>query len=221
MYSQEDFREHYSQFELWCQDQGYEDVEDLQRSCTKRSVAEDLYFFRKIRNFVIHNPRAKERLSLTDAFKNDFEELCQRFMVNLNDIAIPVKEIFKREISDTLVPTIKIMKERVFTHTPVMMGRKVWGVFSENTLFELAENGEYSRFNESTRFMDIASFITTYDDTSVFDFIGRSATVENVKNIFSEAAKMGRKLDVLFITTTGKKDGDLVGMITIWDITTI
>lgn len=221
MYRPEDYKKAYKEFEQWAKDEGYEDIGDLERCCSKRSVADDLHFFRVIRNSLSHIPRAEKRLELTDTFKTDFESLCKQFMINLTDVAIPAKDIFKREISDAVGPTIKIMKERVFSHTPIMMGRKVWGVFSENTLFDLAEKNEFKSFDGSTRFMDIASYITAYGHSSVYDFISRGTSLENVKRIFSEATKKGRKLEVLFITTTGNKDGELVGMITIWDLTTI
>lgn len=41
MYNQEDFKKHYSQFEQWCQNEGYEDIEDLQKSCSKKTVADE------------------------------------------------------------------------------------------------------------------------------------------------------------------------------------
>lgn len=221
MYEVEAFKKAYKDFEKWAKDEGYEDVKALERCCSKASIVDDLRFFRHMRNYLSHNPRAEKRLELTDTFKADFESLCRQFMTSLTDVSIPAKNIFKREISDTVGPTIRIMKERVFSHTPVMMGKKVWGVFSENTLFDLAEKDEFKSFDGSTRFMDIASYITAYGHSSVYDFISRGTSLENVKRIFSEATKKGRKLEVLFITTTGNKDGELIGMITIWDLTTI
>ncbi len=221
MYQKEDFKNLYSQLEQWANEQGYSGINGLENDCTSKSVANDLYFFRHIRNFLSHNPRAAERLDLTDTFKKDFERLCNSFMVNLNDVAIPFKDIYKREISDTIFPTIKTMKERVFTHVPVMMGKKVWGVFSENTLFDMVGKDEFNTIKETSRFMDIASVITTHDHNSIFDFVGQATSLEDIKKRFSDEAQKGRKLDVLFITTTGKKDGDLTGMITVWDITTM
>jgi len=221
MYDIEEFKRKYSELEQWATDEGYEDVADLERHCTKRSISDELYFYRRIRNFLTHNPKAKERLTLTDAFYKDFDELCNYFMADITDVAIPAKDIFRREMTDTLGPTIRIMKERVFTHAPVMMNRKVWGVFSENTLFELAEKEEFAKYDSNTRFMDLAPYITNFSKSSVYDFIGRGATLEQVKEKFSKAAKEGRKLEVVFITTTGTKDGDLTGMVTIWDLATV
>ena len=220
MYSKNDYITDYGHFEQWFQDRGYKDVGELESSYPYGSkMRNELNFFRHIRNYMAHNPRADERLIMTDSFKSDFDALTRKLMSELNDVAIPFKDIFKREMSDTISPTIKKMKECVFTHTPIMNGRKVWGVFSENTLFNIAEKNELQNFNGNTRFMDIASYITAYSNSGVYDFISSSLTLDDVKRVFKEATEKGRKLEVLFITTTGRKDGDLKGMITIWDIT--
>ena len=42
-----------------------------------------------------------------------------------------------------------------------------------------------------------------------------------VCKMFSDATRQGRRLDVIFITSNGNKDGDLVGLITVWDIAKI
>ena len=45
-----------------------------------------------------------------------------------------------------------------------------------------------------------------------------TATIEEVREIFSDAISNGRRLDVLYITTTGDQNGDLVGLVSVWDI---
>jgi predicted transcriptional regulator len=180
----------------------------------------DLYFFRKIRNFYAHHPNADKRLKLTDTFKSDFLALCKKFTAELSEIVIPESDIFKQKLSDPIGPAIKVMKERVFTHIPIMTGNKVWGVFSECTLFDLAGKGNISKINESTRFVDFGSSIT-YRKTGVYDFVDSNATLDDIRRIFYDEISKRRKLEVLFITSTGTKDGNLLGMITVWDIATL
>ena len=221
MYKLEEFISDYSQFEQWCKDNDYRDVNDLElRLEPYTRLRNDLYFYRKIRNFFAHHPRAEKRLKMTEVFKSDFQSLCKTFMANLSEIAIPESQIYKQKMIDPIGPAIRIMKEKVYTHIPVMMGNKVWGVFSENTLFNLAGRGNISKLNESTRFVDLASTIT-YHKGGVYDFINQDVSLEDIRRVFFEAVNSRRKLEVLFITSTGTKDGDLLGMITIWDIATI
>jgi hypothetical protein len=39
--------------------------------------------------------------------------------------------------------------------------------------------------------------------------------------MFAEAFDEGRRLDVIYITTSGDKNGDLTGLVTIWDISSL
>ena len=88
----------------------------------------------------------------------------------------------------------------------------MWGVFSESTLFDLAGKGHLSKVDESTRFVDFGSSIT-YHKNGVYDFVDSNASLEDIRRIFNDAMNERRKLDVLFITSTGTKDGDLLGML--------
>lgn len=220
MYNKEEFITDFSQFEQWCKDHDYRDVNDLEISLAPYTqLRNDLYFFRKIRNFYAHNPRADKRLRLTDVFKSDFQSLCKKFVADVSEIAIPESKIYKQKLIDPIGPAIRVMKERVYTHIPIMTGNRVWGVFSDNTLFNLVGNGKLSNIDETTHFVDLGSTIT-YQSDCVYDFIDPSASLEDIRRAFSEAFSKRRKLEVLFITSTGTKDGNLKGMVTIWDIAT-
>lgn len=221
MYKKDDFITDFSQFEQWCKDHDYKDVNDLEVRLTPyTTMRNDLYFFRKIRNFYAHHPNADKRLKLTDTFKSDFLALCKKFTAELSEIVIPESDIFKQKLSDPLGPAIKVMKERVFTHIPIMTGQRVWGVFSESTLFDLAGKGNLSKINESTRFVDFGSSIT-YRKTGVYDFVDSNATLDDIRRIFYDEISKRRKLEVLFITSTGTTEGNLLGMITVWDLAII
>ena len=218
MYKKEDYLTDYSQFEQWCKDHNYKDVSDLEYDYTPyTTMRNDLYFFRKIRNFLAHNPKTYKRLNLTDSFKADFKKLSHHFMADKSELIIPESDIYKQRMIDPIGPAVKVMRERVYTHIPIMTGNRVWGVFSENTLFELVGRGRFSQISESTRFVDLAQ-IVTYGKTGVYDFIDPDVSLEDIRRAFYDAVNERRKLEVLFLTTTGNKDGDLLGMITIWDI---
>lgn len=218
MYKKEEFITDYILFEQWCKDHDYRDVNDLENCLAPyTTLRNELYFFRKIRNFFIHHPNADKRLKLTDKFKSDFQVLCKKFMTDLSDIVVPVSDIYMQQQGDPIGPAIKVMKEKVYTHIPIMTGQKVWGVFSESTLFDLAGKGHLSKVDESTRFVDFGSSIT-YHKNGVYDFVDSNASLDDIRRNFYDAMYKNRKLDVLFITSTGTKDGNLLGMITVWDI---
>lgn len=223
MYSIKEFFEKYKEFEYWafCH---YEDgVQGLEKYHHDKKIQNDASYFRHVRNLLFHTPNRDEHplIELTDEFKDKFEAFCNKLINNISQIAITYKDIYKREMSDKVLQTIKTMKERSFTHIPIMNGKKVWGVFSESAIFNIVGDGGSSPIDENTQFLNIARYITEYSNTGVFEFAGSDAMIGDIRSLFTNAFEEGRRLDVVFITTTGDKNGDLVGLVTIWDILSV
>lgn len=220
MYKTEDFLEKYKDFETWAS-ANYEDgVLGLEQSHHDRKIQKDVTYFRKVRNLLAHNPNGidKPLIELTDEFKSKFENLCDKLMNNISQIAIPYKDIYKREMIDKVMPTISTMKEKTYSHVPIMNGKKVWGVFSEEAIFNIVSNNEGELIQNDTQFLKIAKFVTEYSKCGVFDFMRIGSSIDNIRRMFVDAFDDGRKLEVIFITSTGDKNGDLKEMVTIWDV---
>ena len=124
-------------------------------------------------------------------------------------------------MGDKVLPTISYMKEKSFSYVPVMNGKKVWGVFSESALFNIIGDGNISMLDDELQLFKIGKYIAEYSKDGVFDFVRSNASIDDIRKKFSEASEEGRRLDVIYITTTGDKNGDLVGLVTIWDMTNV
>lgn len=220
MYKTEDFLEKYKELEAWATANYEEGVYGLEQSHHDKKVQSEITYFRKVRNLLAHNRNGLDKplIELTDEFKTKFDVLCNKLMDSVSQIAVPYKDIYKREMSDKVLPTIATMKERTFSHVPVMNGKKVWGVFSESAIFEIVSDGSMSLIQDDTQFFKIGKYITEYSQSGIFDFMRSGASIDNIRRAFIDAFDEGRKLDVIFITTTGDKNGDLKELVTIWDV---
>lgn len=224
MYDISNFLEQYKKLERWAEIKYGEDgVKGIEQFHTNKRIQSDVRYFRGVRNILSHNPNGCENplIELTDEFKERFEYLCNQLMNNISQISIPYKDIYKREISDKVIPTITHMKEKAFSYVPVMNGKKVWGVFCESTIFDIVGDGEFSLIQEDSQLLMIGKYISEYSENGIFDFIRSDASIDDVRRVFADAADKGRRLDVLYITSTGNKNGDLIGLVTIWDISTL
>lgn len=225
MYSKDDFLELYVKLERWAKityggDDGVMSIEQYHHD---KRIKFEARYFRSVRNVLTHNPNGSEKplIELTDEFKKKFEAFCNLLMNNVSQISIPYKEIYKREINDKVFPTITVMKKNNYTYVPVMNGRKVWGVLCESTVFDIVSNGDASLFQDELQLLGISKYITQYSSSGVYDFAQDDSTVDDICRQFADAIDRGRRLDVIYITTTGNKNGDLVGLVTIWDIPTL
>lgn len=242
MYNKEEFLELYKKLESWARiryyneddndsyygDRNYkrypeEGVYALEKNCGNRYIKFEAQYFRYVRNVLTHNSCGDETpfILLTDAFKERFERFCSYLMDNISSIYIPINKIYMREMYHKVMPTIGVMKKKSYSYVPVMNGKKVWGVFSEAALFNFIGDGKASDITEDMQLMNMQSYITRYSKDESYDFAGEDVTIEDVRNIFTDAINNGRRLDMLYITTTGDQNGDLVGLISIWDITSL
>lgn len=220
MYDINDFLEEYKSLEDWANSKyGADGIKIMENEHTIGRVKNDVKYFRSVRNILTHNPNGCNPLiELTDEFKERFTALCSGLMSDVSRIYIPFRDIYKREIGDMVMPTITHMKENAYSYVPILNGRKVWGVFSESTLFNIVGDGAMERINDDLQFLHIANFITEFSDDGLFDFMSEDESVDDIRKRFTEAAENGRHLQVLYITTTGNSSGDLVGLVTIWDM---
>ena len=224
MYKTEVFLEKYSVFEEWANlKYGEGGLWYLEENHRDRRIRRELRYFRTVRNFLTHHPYETPEpfIILTDAFKDRFDLLRSKLMDKITSVCIPYNNVYKCKMADQVLPTISTMREKTYTYVPIMKGRTVWGVFCESTIFSIAGEGNMSMIQEVTTFFDIKKYITEYSSNGIYDFVWCDATIDDVCKVFSDAMDQGRRLDVLYITNTGTSEGDLVGLITIWDIASL
>lgn len=224
MYNTSEFLEQYKSLERWAESQyGDDGIKTLEQEHHDRKVQAEVRYFRSIRNVLSHNPNGSTRplIELTDEFKERFEALCGKLMNNIADKFIPYKEIYKREMSDKVLPTISTMKERSFSYVPVMNGKKIWGVFGESTIFDMVSGGESPNLQEGLQMLSISKYITKQHEDGPIEYMRNNASIDDVRKLFADALEDGRRIDTVYFTTTGDQKGDLVGMLTIWDLPNI
>lgn len=134
------------------------------------------------------------------------------------DYCIRLSNICYRNIEDKVSETIKEMKEKHYTHIPILENGKVEYVFDENSIFNyLADEG--IGIDETFKFKDIKNYISLDNNTNEeYKFISKDYTVEKLKGDIEDFKKKGKRLDIAFITEKGKKEEKLLGLVTIWDI---
>ena len=224
MYNTEDYLEKYSVFEEWANLKfGEGGLWYLEENHHDRKIRKELRYFRTVRNFLTHNPYETPEpfILLTDAFKERFDHLCSKLMDKITSVCIPYDNIYMCKMADKVLPTISTMREKTYTYVPIMKGRTVWGVFCESTIFSMAGEGDLALIKENATFFDIRKYILDYSNKGIYDFVWSDATIDDVCKIFSDAMDKGRRLDVLYITNTGTSEGELVGLITVWDISAL
>ena len=188
-----------------------------------RDYRERLDICREIRNFLSHHSEfGGERIIQPS-------ESLIRFLDEVTDyLRQPPKalscatlfaDILKTTRSQKAQTVMKKMERQGFSHVPIISGGECIGVFSVSTVFT------YAMANGMTSLRD-DMIIADFDDctpvdrhtTERFCFMGRDATIFDVKNEFEKKNRGSKRLAAVFITDNGSSRGRILGMLTSNDI---
>jgi hypothetical protein len=93
------------------------------------------------------------------------------------------------------------------------------GVFSENTVVSYLASHEIVGIDESIMLAEFEDFLPLSAHRSEsFAFISRNSSVSEVIVQFRDSLRERKRLGAVFITSTGKPTGELLGLITPWDV---
>lgn len=188
-----------------------------------KQFKDKLNLCREIRNLLSHHPEidgesiVEPSQAMLDVL-NEVIAYVKRPPLAL-DFATPYDNLLKVSPRQKILPVMKKMESRGFSHVPVIDNGEFVGVFSvgtifmyisQNHLFEYAENMEIGDFDE---FLPVDAH-----STERFSFMPKTATAIDLKAAFEQTSQRSRRLAAIFITASGSKHDKLLGMITPWDV---
>ncbi len=127
--------------------------------------------------------------------------------------------IMKGSLNQRVKTVIKRMEGQGYSHIPVMSDGKFAGVFSISTIFTYINKNDMKSLHNEMTIGDFSELLPVEKHTTErFKFVGREATMFDVKVEFENKSQKNKRLAVIFITDNGSKDGRILGMLTPWDI---
>jgi len=184
---------------------------------------EELNYCRVVRNFLTHNPRVGGAYPIEPSAQ--MVALLERILTSLEnppkaiDFAVRRKHMLVLHPHDLLVDVMRRMREKAFTHAPVVEKGKLVGIFSDNILADCicATGGLIV-----TTGTELHAFSHFYrldaPENQDFGFIPEDAPLSAAEAIFQENHRQGRLVSVVYITKSGKATDSILGMLTPWDL---
>ncbi len=192
-------------------------------SAEGRRYREDLEVFRATRNLLSHHGKIDGEYIVAPS------EAAVRRMREILDFAknppvamtaaVSVEEMFLAGYEDQVAEIAGIMDKRGFSHAPVIDERGVLvGVFSVSTFFTYLRQGNAQNVKQ-LKIGDLRDVIKVENHTTEqFAFVDRNASCYKIEELFRSEGPDVRRVAAVFVTSNGKKNGKLLGMITPWDI---
>ena len=184
---------------------------------------DEIKYCQDVRNLLNHKKKIKDTFAvepnqqMIDFIDNLIEKIKKR--LKCSDIWIPYTTVYWQPMSVNVKDAMLTMKKNMFTHTPILEGKRVIGVFDENSIFTYLTTEEIIEVDDVLTFEDIKDHISLFDrEMETFVFVKATTYVEELEKKIQEEFQKNKRVGMAFVTDNGRKDGVLQGIITPWDI---
>ena len=134
---------------------------------------------------------------------------------------VPADKILSARLEDKIFPVLEIAYKNAFSHIPILdSNRRLIGIFGHGTwskvLLDKTEKSGEVHINQSLTFKDVKEYINPDEQTiEEFVFLSKESTIFDIKLKTSEAYNKRHKgVSMFFITETGSKEEELLGILT-------
>ena len=184
-------------------------------------VRAQLNVCREIRNLLTHN---------ADGMGGHLVEPSQAVLDSLYEVIAYVQKpqpalmyatsgdrILRASLNDRAMEIMRRMDKHGFSHVPVMNNDRIVGVFSVGAVFGHVLSGNL--IGTDTRIREFGDLLRLDSHCSArYMIMGPNETYLDVRAEFEKHADRNNRLAAVFITSTGDQNGELLGMLTPWDV---
>jgi CBS domain-containing protein len=177
----------------------------------------------KLRNSIVHDslPEADPIAEPHENVVKEYEEILRLLLhpPEALETAVGASVIFTTDWQQRVVDVIATMNANVYTHVPILRNGAVIGVFSENTVFSYLAEHQCVVIDPNTRIDEFRDYVPiTKHVSEVFEFLPKCASVIDVLLKFQDSIGDKKRLAAVFITDDGQPTGQLLGLVTAWDL---
>lgn len=196
-------------------------IKELKLKRQNPYIREDSFidFCRRLRNINYHNINDNYYL-ITDDTIDKLTEIVEEVKHPFKVSSKATINIYSKTLNDKVLPTMKDMNEKSYTHIPIYDedNKNLVGVFSENSLFQYVMEDKIIEVDDKTTFNDIKKCIDLNLSKEIVKFVAKDKLYDDVVNEFISEFKNKNKLSCVMITQNGKETEKVIGIITAWDI---
>lgn len=185
----------------------------------------DLKSFARLRNAIVHNPDKRTADPIAephDESVKQYQELLNKAVrpeLALEKLAILKDKLYTISLDTNVLKAMRIMDKYVFSHLPILEKDKIIGIFSDSTLFDYILRGPNTTIDEKVIIRDLGKTINIHNHVSeAFIFVKKDATVIEIEDIFRKGFEDNKRIAVVFITEDGTEAGELLGIISAWEV---
>lgn len=183
---------------------------------------DEIKYCQEVRNLLQHRQMIGEKYpvepskEMLEFLQNTINAVLDR--KTCAEIMVPLKSAVCCKVTDRVLDRIDEIGLSTHSHVPVLRGNNVVGVFTPTSFLSYMVDCRRSP-DENMTFGKLEKYIHfDHHSTEAYAFISGSLHVDELKDMFEDFYSSGRRLCMAFVTDNGKGDGNLLGIISPWDI---
>ncbi len=183
----------------------------------------DLDLLREIRNILSHNAGSdgqsvvEPSQEMLDRLDGVIEYVRRPRLAA--DFGTPAERILCAHMNDRVYHVMQAMQNNGYSHVPILEGGGIVGVFSIKSLFDCLSARGLGSLNEDSRISALGDKVSLEHRTGErYMFMAADATITAVRSAFDARSSRNGRLSAVFLTQTGKPQGELICMLTPWDV---
>lgn len=185
----------------------------------------ELDYCRVVRNFLVHNPRVNGVYPIEPS--REMIELLKKCIITINnpptviDCAIKSEDLYTACLDDRIIEVLDMMNRFIYTYVPIIEDKRLIGVISHNSFFTHICKKKTITIEEDTLIRELFEYMQLDEHLNeYFSFVSRNTVLNEIEKAFKYNYKTRKRklIGAMFITENGKREEEILGMITPWDI---
>ena len=185
------------------------------KSAKINNYFDSLKEFASMRNFFSHSPKRALAIPSEETIK-EIKQIYENITNAKTAMDIANRNVIRFSTSDNLFVVLKTIREKKYSQFPVYNSNKEFeGLLTENGITQwLSEKIEDDIISIEETFLN--EILNKDEKKKNYAFINREADIFDIQDMFKKT-----NTEALFVTHSGNKQQNILGIITAWDITMI
>ena len=196
------------------------EISFLEKRIEFSNYRKELEYCREVRNFLQHECKIDQEFAViaSNEMINLIDKIIELVKNPITAIKIckKIDQIYYKGLNDYVVSSMLAMNHKKYTHIPIIENKKIVGVFSKTSIFNLLMEEDVCSLNSSVRFKDIINYIKL--NSEKYLFCKSDMNVKEMEEIVINEFRNGSKVSMIFVTSNGNEKGDFIGLFTPFDI---
>lgn len=222
---QEDFIEKYKELEElvkeeYALDDKSHPIHFLMNQDEFSFLKKEIDYCRQVRNFLQHENKINGSFAVTPSIEMvkllDYVIEEVKYPLQAKDIMTKEEKVFYKSKKDIVIKSI-IEMENKYTHIPIVEDGKVTGVFSSSSLFGYMKDNKKFSLEVDLTFEMLENYLL-YNKSERYLYISQNMRINRIKDLFDDYYKKAKRIGMMIVTESGKKEEKFLGIITPYDL---